>query len=682
MKIIGIKCAGFRGMRREISLALPGGFVVVVGRNGAGKSSICDAVEYALTGTIRTTSSHHEKGEEISDYMWWRGQGVPSGRYVELTLVDHESRQVSIRRTPTQLEVSGGKSIEEVLCDPTAGIDEPVVQLCRTAILRDEDITRLSVDMLETERFDFVRASLGTADFTSAEERAKKVQALLEDQKEDAERLYYLATDLVAGLTSQLSHARTEIADADDVGAAQARLRQFLNDSALTPEQLVTVATRRTADVRVATDGLVRLLARLEDSDRKLQAVKEPAQALRSAELVRKCKDLQHQVESAEADLKQAEIDLGAAQRKNPTTASLALLKEHGGRLGLLNGACPLCASAQSDERFRVQLEQLTNRIAATSAEATATARRAAESASRLVALKTECRRCTSELETLQNAERDMRSLREGLYGEAQALGVDLVGQERDAAGVVASRITANRAELTDVERALSAVNASRAVERLRGLELAVSAARERVGATEKRLSQSRAAGDQIREALATIRRVQGEYVNEQLAQLEPLMLEVYQRLRPHIDWPEVRYRLRGDVRRMLSLEIGEGVNPSFMFSSGQRRAAGLSFLLAVHLSRRWCRLDTLILDDPVQHIDDYRALHLVEVLGAIRRTGRQVVCTVEDESLGNLLARRLRSDADEPGVIVTMSYSSQAGTHVASVQHVVPMPKSILVPA
>jgi len=28
------------------------------------------------------------------------------------------------------------------------------------------------------------------------------------------------------------------------------------------------------------------------------------------------------------------------------------------------------------------------------------------------------------------------------------------------------------------------------------------------------------------------------------------------------------------------------------------------------------------LLDDPVQHIDDYRALNLVEVLAAIRRTG------------------------------------------------------------
>ena len=62
--------------------------------------------------------------------------------------------------------------------------------------------------------------------------------------------------------------------------------------------------------------------------------------------------------------------------------------------------------------------------------------------------------------------------------------------------------------------------------------------------------------------------------------------------------------------------------------------AAGLAFLLAVHLSRPWCAWQSLLLDDPVQHIDDYRALNLVEVLTAIRRTGRQVIVAVED-SLG-----------------------------------------------
>lgn len=50
----------------------------------------------------------------------------------------------------------------------------------------------------------------------------------------------------------------------------------------------------------------------------------------------------------------------------------------------------------------------------------------------------------------------------------------------------------------------------------------------------------------------------------------------------------------------------------------------------------------TLLLDDPVQHIDDFRALHLVELLAAVGRDHRQIVCAVEDSALADLLTRRL----------------------------------------
>ncbi|MBY0144216.1 chromosome segregation protein SMC, partial [Methylorubrum populi] len=125
---------------------------------------------------------------------------------------------------------------------------------------------------------------------------------------------------------------------------------------------------------------------------------------------------------------------------------------------------------------------------------------------------------------------------------------------------------------------------------------------------------------------------------------------ELYQRLRPHSEWRTIDYGIRGDVKRFLSLRVGDGLNPQFVFSSGQRRAAGLAFLLSVHLSRPWCTWRTLMLDDPVQHIDDFRALHLVEVLSALQRSGRQIVCAVEDPSLAELLCRRLISEPAAPG--------------------------------
>lgn len=121
----------------------------------------------------------------------------------------------------------------------------------------------------------------------------------------------------------------------------------------------------------------------------------------------------------------------------------------------------------------------------------------------------------------------------------------------------------------------MAVLRASQAASRVIEMEREVAAVQERLSAADKRLSRLSDAQARAKEAQNTILRVQGEFVDEQLAELSPLLEEPYQRLRPHIDWQKVRYKLRGDVRRMLSLLVGANLNPSFMFSSGQRRRAG-----------------------------------------------------------------------------------------------------------
>ena len=130
----------------------------------------------------------------------------------------------------------------------------------------------------------------------------------------------------------------------------------------------------------------------------------------------------------------------------------------------------------------------------------------------------------------------------------------------------------------------------------------------------------------------------------------------------------------------VLSLRVGDSLNPRFVFSSGQRRAAGLAFLLSVHLARPWSHMRTLVLDDPVQHIDDFRALHFAEVLTAMRKAGRQVVCTIEDEALADVLCRRLRALDSEGGVKITMGYESGKGARILRTEHITPHTSEVLV--
>src|SRR5207248_797567 len=95
-----------------------------------------------------------------------------------------------------------------------------------------------------------------------------------------------------------------------------------------------------------------------------------------------------------------------------------------------------------------------------------------------------------------------------------------------------------------------------------------------------------------------------------------------------------------------------------------------------------WSRLRSLLLDDPVQHIDDYRALNLVEVLSAVRRNGHQVIIAVEDAALADLLCRRLRSTTVELGRRFDLGAASSGSAAIERQTDISPLPREILTEA
>ena len=161
MRLSSIEAAGFRGVKQRIHLPCPQGFLILVGPNGSGKSTMCDAIEYCLTGQMRN-SSHKEKGETIADYVWWRGSGTPSERLVRLSFVDDAGKVYTVTRTPTGIDEASARVIENLYND-TGSPENPLIGLCRTSILRDEEITTLSIDLPESDRYRFVETPWATS---------------------------------------------------------------------------------------------------------------------------------------------------------------------------------------------------------------------------------------------------------------------------------------------------------------------------------------------------------------------------------------------------------------------------------------------------------------------------------------------------------------------------------------
>lgn len=383
------------------------------------------------------------------------------------------------------------------------------------------------------------------------------------------------------------------------------------------------------------------------------------------------------QANIAMAAVEGAEALLVREEDADAVAASLAILVEHGERLGVHDEHCPLCAARRSSDEFAAGLEAARRRISSLASGVQEARRRLAvasdearEAAAAFTMAEAEVAAHKAEERTLRTAEQAHAAFLERWQLDPRFL--------NDPAGL-AAHLEAERDRLIDLERALLVLDASQSISRMASIEKNIEGLREEIDKLADAVSQSQAAVTSAREIERSVKRVSAEIIDERLAQISPMLNELYQRLRPHADWRTIDYSIRGDVKRFLSLKVGDGLNPQFVFSSGQRRAAGLAFLLSVHLARAWTPFRSLLLDDPVQHIDDFRALHLVEVLAALRLDRRQIICAVEDPALADLLCRCLVSTINEPGRRYDIDFGPDGATSVLSTADVPPMPVGVL---
>ena len=165
MKLAFVAMCGFRGYRKSVRIDFGERFTIIDGRNGVGKSTIFDAIEFGLTGTLAKFDEVHVGREMIGTYLWWTGDGPPpEDRYVEIGFRNGEN-EFTIRRTqitgPADDELG---ALTAQLCDLALAPANPLNQLSMTSIIRDEQITALSLDLKETDRYALLRDALGAND--------------------------------------------------------------------------------------------------------------------------------------------------------------------------------------------------------------------------------------------------------------------------------------------------------------------------------------------------------------------------------------------------------------------------------------------------------------------------------------------------------------------------------------
>lgn len=675
MRIEYVELSGFRGFKDKSRFEFPAGFVVLTGRNGAGKSTVLDAIDFALTGTIDKFAVTAAKKGGLDSHIWWLGDGVAQSQYVEVGFLGTTGERFAITRSRDRGLTPSLEGIGPALCIGHFTGDWART-LIQTTLIRDETLAGLSMDLPEQARFEAVRAAIGGLTGPDHSDRTSDIMSAAKIASAEQEsKLVQVQAELGRALTT-LTEARSIANRQTDVSEAEMIIRSLEPDVGAISAELSERLRRRIAERKLSIQVLEEAIERAEkvSSEQIYFASEAGISALTLSE--QKVAALTSTYEQALRELSVAEALANAEGEADTYATHMVAILSHGEELGLVEGHCPLCYAARTNSEFA-------SAIAAARARLSARGEAAIQSAARLQAVRQKNLLAESDLEEAKREQAELTHRKEQLavqLDEVKAVFARLALDVSPAHPEAARQSMLKRQEETaEIERALFILEASGAHDRVSALETRIEQLRVMIEAETLKTTASERALEAAKKIDHSARTVANQVLAEQFDTVMPLLKELYLRLRPHTDWREIETDFGGKIRASLNFTVGEGRNPQFLFSSGERRAAGLAFLLAIHLSRPWTKLRSLLLDDPVQHIDDYRALNLVEVLSAVRRLGRQVVVAVEDPALADLLCRRLRSNPDETGRRFDLTTSANGSASIGNQTEILPLPREIL---
>ena len=347
MKLTHVSVCGFRGYREQVRIDFAPGFNIIDGRNGVGKSTIFDAVEYALTGDLSKYAGATASGQSVADYIWWIGEvEAPKDRFVEVGFSGDQGAWV-VRRTPLDPKNFVIPSdLTAALADPELAPDTPLRQLCASTIIRDEHIAGLSLDLKETERYALLRQAIGATDAEIWIQRSQTIQGQAKRRREAAQSEVVSLTTEVSSATRRIDELRQSLASEEAVAEATERLRSFVDAPSAGVDTLLSTARRRIAAVEAELQGLASL--------------KDLLPQYRGAQT--DWPDIERQLALIEAAKREAQEQLnvlGTVEQPERSSElamqarSLIALIREGRRIGLIEHHCPLCAAGHSDEVSR-----------------------------------------------------------------------------------------------------------------------------------------------------------------------------------------------------------------------------------------------------------------------------------------------------------------------------------------
>jgi DNA repair exonuclease SbcCD ATPase subunit len=125
------------------------------------------------------------------------------------------------------------------------------------------------------------------------------------------------------------------------------------------------------------------------------------------------------------------------------------------------------------------------------------------------------------------------------------------------------------------------------------------------------------------------------------------LFNQIYHALNPHRRFKDIDFSVDVTHNKVgINFSASDSAlhaRPEFLFSSAQLNTFGVSMFLSMALRQNWLSLDTVLLDDPIQNLDDINVLSLIDLLRGLLdlQNGKQIILSTHDERFYHLVKRK-----------------------------------------
>jgi DNA repair exonuclease SbcCD ATPase subunit len=663
----------FRGFRDRQEFDVDASAVIVAGPNGTGKTSLFDALQWALVGRIerleavraRSTVEHIVNQYRLDSRATVEVEMSVGGSQFRLRRTgDH--RKTTLEFGDAQGKVLFGEEAEAELKSilvPNRGVT--LEMALATSGLLQQDVMRAVLQAKPADRYRHISIVLGLSELEDFESSAKDAAKRAATAAETARAERDAANTALAGALARLERSQeqqllrvpveTVLTEVNELLRQQPRFLRIDPGDALRSEAGVSALARDVGrlaeDVREVVDTQQNLVAQLAsiEPEPTPEAIESAADDVAAAKTA---------VDSSAEAVRNAQAARDAAQRASEEMARLAAAA-----IPLLSAVCPVCGQAIDRRHVEQELRSradTTETLLGLQNDLDAAVRRQRDDTARhraAVELAASVASTAAAWRTLKDRQAGLDRAFANLVSQSRRARIDApdVATLTASTGRVSDYLASVRRRLLEAADVFAQSSSAGAVERsaaeAKSFEETLETRTRRLEELSQRATLAKNLADASIEARV-------EVTEQRFRAIQPLVADIFSRLDPHPAFKTIEFELDTYYRRGTTTpfvrDVVENVraDPLVIFSTSQANIAALSYFLAMGWTTGERSMPFVLLDDPLQSMDDVNVLGFSDLCRHVRAS-RQLLISTHERRLSGLLERKLAPRGEDTRTLV-----------------------------